>query len=186
MPTVPEERTMSDTIDGYAEALLAVVRAEGDTGASTTRSSVSPRRSKATTSSATRCPTPTSPAETRQQIVEDLLGGKARTSPDRLVSMVVGAGRAAELPAIARALVARGRRRQRQGSRRGPLGRRPDRRPEGPPRRIAQARHRQAMSSIKVTVDPSRARRRRHHRSATPSSTAASAAASPSCETHLG
>jgi F-type H+-transporting ATPase subunit delta len=41
----------------------------------------------------------------RQQIVEDLLGGKASPTTVALVSMVVGTGRARELPAIIRQLV---------------------------------------------------------------------------------
>ena len=45
------------------------------------------------------------PAAKRQQIVEDLLGGRASAVATAAVSMVVGAGRAGELPAIARALV---------------------------------------------------------------------------------
>ena len=44
-------------------------------------------------------------ASRRQQIIEDLLGGKATETTVGLVSMVVGAGRAGELSAIADALV---------------------------------------------------------------------------------
>lgn len=46
------------------------------------------------------------PASRRQQIVEDLLGGKANGITIALVSMVVGVGRARELPAIITELVA--------------------------------------------------------------------------------
>ena len=46
-------------------------------------------------------------ASRRQQIVEDLLGGKASDTTVGLVSMVVGVGRAGELGAIADALVQR-------------------------------------------------------------------------------
>jgi F-type H+-transporting ATPase subunit delta len=45
------------------------------------------------------------PAARRQQIVEDLLGGKASPTTVALVSMVVGTGRARELPAIIERLV---------------------------------------------------------------------------------
>ena len=45
------------------------------------------------------------PASRRQQIIEDLLGGRALPTTTALVSMVVGAGRARELPAIIRRLV---------------------------------------------------------------------------------
>jgi len=42
------------------------------------------------------------PVELRQGIVEDLLGGRASPTTTNLVSMIVGAGRARELPAIIR------------------------------------------------------------------------------------
>ena len=46
-------------------------------------------------------------AATRQQIVEDLLHGKASDVTSAAISMVVGAGRAAELPAIVDAMLER-------------------------------------------------------------------------------
>ena len=45
------------------------------------------------------------PAARRQQIVEDLLGGKATDLTTALVSLVVGTGRARDLPAIIDLLV---------------------------------------------------------------------------------
>jgi F-type H+-transporting ATPase subunit delta len=47
------------------------------------------------------------PAARRQQIVEDLLGGRASPVTTALVSMVVGAGRVRDLPAIVGELVER-------------------------------------------------------------------------------
>ncbi len=47
------------------------------------------------------------PASRRQQIVEDLLEGKATPTTTAIVSMIVGAGRATDLPAIAQDLVQR-------------------------------------------------------------------------------
>jgi F-type H+-transporting ATPase subunit delta len=47
------------------------------------------------------------PAERRQAIVEDLLGGKASRTTVSLVSFVVGAGRGRDLPAIIGKLVER-------------------------------------------------------------------------------
>ena len=47
------------------------------------------------------------PADKRQAIVEDLLGGKATSTTTQLVSMVVGSGRGRELPAIVDQLVQR-------------------------------------------------------------------------------
>ena len=45
------------------------------------------------------------PASRRQQIIEDLLGGRASSTTVALVSLVVGTGRARELPTIIRQLV---------------------------------------------------------------------------------
>jgi F-type H+-transporting ATPase subunit delta len=47
------------------------------------------------------------PASKRQAIVEDLLGGKVTSTTTQLISMVVGSGRARDLPAIVDKLVAR-------------------------------------------------------------------------------
>lgn len=47
------------------------------------------------------------PAEKRQAIIEDLLGGKATPTTTQLVSMVVGSGKARDLPAIVDLLVQR-------------------------------------------------------------------------------
>jgi F-type H+-transporting ATPase subunit delta len=97
---------MTDTIDAYAAALLAVVRAEGDTGADDEIL----RFAQALESNddlRTTLADPHVPAATRQQVVEDILGGKASDVATAAVSLVVGAGRAAELPSIARALVAK-------------------------------------------------------------------------------
>lgn len=98
---------MSNTIDGYAHALLTIVRAEGATGADdeifrfaqALEGNEELRKTLAD---------PYVPAARRQQVVEDLLKGKASDVTLAAVSMVVGAGRAADLPAIARALLAQG------------------------------------------------------------------------------
>jgi F-type H+-transporting ATPase subunit delta len=47
------------------------------------------------------------PASKRQEIVEDLLGGRATPTTVSLISLVVGAGRAKDLPAIIDRLVAK-------------------------------------------------------------------------------
>jgi F-type H+-transporting ATPase subunit delta len=47
------------------------------------------------------------PASKRQAIVEDLLGNKVTPTTTQLISMVVGSGRARDLPAIVDKLVAR-------------------------------------------------------------------------------
>jgi F-type H+-transporting ATPase subunit delta len=89
----------------YAEALFAVARAEGTLGEvedelfrfSQTLQGNDELRDALTDARI--------PAARRQQIVEDLLGGKASSTTVALVSMVVGTGRARDLPTIIRRLV---------------------------------------------------------------------------------
>ena len=92
---------MSDRVTNYAQAMLAVAEAEGVTedvadelfrfaraldGKDELRSALTDQRIE---------------AARRQQIVEDLLGGKASPTTIGLVSMAVGAGRAGDLSKIA-------------------------------------------------------------------------------------
>ena len=92
---------MSDRVTNYAHAMLAVAEAEGATedvadelfrfaraldGNDELRSALTDQRIE---------------AARRQQIVEDLLGGKASPTTVGLVSMAVGAGRAGDLSKIA-------------------------------------------------------------------------------------
>jgi F-type H+-transporting ATPase subunit delta len=89
----------------YAEALFAVARAEGTLGEvedelfrfSQTLQGNDELRDALTDARI--------PAARRQQIVEDLLGGKASSTTVALVSMVVGTGRARALPTIIERLV---------------------------------------------------------------------------------
>ncbi|HET6950787.1 MAG TPA: ATP synthase F1 subunit delta [Acidimicrobiales bacterium] len=95
-----DDRTLA-----YAEALFSIARAEGTLGEvedelfrfSQTLQGNDELRDALTDAS--------SPASRRQQIVEDLLGGRASATTVALVSMVVGTGRARDLPAIIRQLV---------------------------------------------------------------------------------
>jgi F-type H+-transporting ATPase subunit delta len=91
---------MSDRVDGYAAALVEVARAEGSLpqvenelfSVARTFESNDELREALTDQSL--------PAERRQAIVENLLGGKASPIAINLVSFIVGAGRARDLPAI--------------------------------------------------------------------------------------
>ncbi len=99
---------MSDArIDGYAKALFEVAVAEGtidEVEDELFRFARSFESSDALRSALTD---EQIPVAKRQAIIEDLLGGKATTTTVQLVSMVVGAGRGRELPAIIDRLVAR-------------------------------------------------------------------------------
>jgi F-type H+-transporting ATPase subunit delta len=95
-----DDRTLA-----YAEALFGVARAEGTLGEvedelfrfSQTLQGNDELRNTLTDARI--------PAARRQQIVEDLLGGKASPTTVALVSMVVGTGRARQLPTIIERLV---------------------------------------------------------------------------------
>ncbi len=99
---------MSDArIEGYARALFEVARAEGtldEVEDELFRFARSYESSDALRSALTD---EQLPAEKRQAIVEDLLGGKATSTTTQLVSMVVGSGRGRDLPAIVDSLVQR-------------------------------------------------------------------------------
>jgi F-type H+-transporting ATPase subunit delta len=95
-----------DRTTAYAEALFAVARAEGPLAeiedelfrvAQVVRGNDELRDSLAD---------PHVPVATRQQVIVDLLGGKAQPATTSLVSMVVGTGRIRDLPAIVDELVA--------------------------------------------------------------------------------
>ena len=99
---------MSDAqIHGYARALFEIARADGtldeveDELFRFARSYESSEELRNTLSDEQI------PAEKRQAIIEDLLGGKATPTTTQLVSMVIGSGKARDLPAIVDVLVHR-------------------------------------------------------------------------------
>jgi F-type H+-transporting ATPase subunit delta len=99
---------MSDErIDGYAEALFAVAKAEGRLGDVEDELFRFARVLEGNDELRNALTDPRMAASRRQQIVEDLLGSKASDITVALVSLVVGTGRARDLPAIIDRLVAR-------------------------------------------------------------------------------
>lgn len=98
---------MAERSDAYASAFLAVISAEDSLGEvedelfrfSQTLQGSDELRGALTDEHI--------PAARRQQIVEDLLDGKASRVTVMLVSLVVGTGRGRDLPAIIRQLVER-------------------------------------------------------------------------------
>ena len=93
--------------ENYAEALIAIGNAEGegaaiesDLHAFANAVAGSPELQNTLSDSSV-------PAANRQQVVEDLLAGKASKASAAAISMIVGAGRASDLPEIARALSSR-------------------------------------------------------------------------------
>ena len=99
---------MSDArVQGYAKALFEVARAEGTLDEVEDELFRFARSYESSDELRTALSDEGIPAAKRQAIIEDLLGGKATSTTTQLVSMVVGAGRARELPAIIDKLVAR-------------------------------------------------------------------------------
>jgi F-type H+-transporting ATPase subunit delta len=98
---VNEER-----IDAYARAFYAVAQAEGGIGEVEDELFRFARTLEGHDELRSTLADPHIEASRRQQIVEDLLGGKATDLTVALVSFAVGAGRVAELPAVIDRLVA--------------------------------------------------------------------------------
>ena len=142
-----------DRVQAYADAMLAIAQAEGTLDEVSDELFRFARALEGSDELRAALTDPHLPASRRQQIVEDLLGGKATPTTVALVSMAVGAGRAKDLPAIIDALVARRRPSRRQGRRRGALGRRAHRRPA---HRLAAAIQRATGKAVdvKVVIDP--------------------------------
>ncbi|HEX2576934.1 MAG TPA: ATP synthase F1 subunit delta [Aquihabitans sp.] len=94
-----------DRTTAYAEALLAVARAEGPLAEIEDELFRVAQVIRGNDELRDRLADPHIPAATRQQIVVDLLGGKAQPATTNLVAMVVGNGRIRELPGIVDALL---------------------------------------------------------------------------------
>ena len=96
---------MSDRIDGYAQALVSVARAEGNLEA--TRSQLADVARMVDGSDELRASLSNNllPAAVRGQIVDDILAGKASDTTRALVGMIVSAGRGGELTAIVNSFV---------------------------------------------------------------------------------
>jgi len=102
---VADESTNEQRITNYAEALFAVAATEQQLGEVEDELFRFARVLEGSDELTTALTDPHLPAVRRQQIVEDLLGGKATDITTALVSLVVGVGRGRELPAIIDRLV---------------------------------------------------------------------------------
>jgi F-type H+-transporting ATPase subunit delta len=91
---------MSDRVEAYARALFEVAKAEGTLPEVEDELFRFARVVEGSDDLRMALTDPQLPAERRQAIVEDLLGGKALPTTVALISFVVGIGRASELPKI--------------------------------------------------------------------------------------
>jgi len=92
--------SIEERIHNYAEAMFAVARSERRLGEIEDELFRFARVLEGSDELRDALADPHIPAARRQQIVEDLLGGKATDVTMALVSLVVGTGRAADLPAV--------------------------------------------------------------------------------------
>jgi F-type H+-transporting ATPase subunit delta len=99
---------MSDSrIEGYARGLFDIARAEGTIDEVEDELFRFARSYENSDELRNALSDEQIPAAKRQAIIEDLLGGKVTPTTTQLISMVVGSGRARDLPAIVDKLVAR-------------------------------------------------------------------------------
>ncbi|MCE2511837.1 MAG: ATP synthase F1 subunit delta [Acidimicrobiia bacterium] len=101
------DQSASDRISGYADAVLAVARAEGDQPEvedELSRFAEALRHSEELKSTLAD---PVIDVERRLRITDDLLGGRALPTTAALVSLVVGAGRGGEIAEIIDAAIDR-------------------------------------------------------------------------------
>jgi F-type H+-transporting ATPase subunit delta len=98
---------MADRIEVYADSLLPLVRAEDPTGGVADELYRIARLLESNEQLRSTLVDPQIPAPRRQQVVEDLLGDRVQPLTTGIVSLLVGAGRASDLPKIVDALVAK-------------------------------------------------------------------------------
>jgi len=94
-------------IEGYAKAMFEIARAEGTLDEVEDELFRFARSFENSDSLRNALTDEMIPADKRQAIVEDLLGGKTTSTTTQLISMVVGSGRGRDLPAIIDHLVQR-------------------------------------------------------------------------------
>jgi F-type H+-transporting ATPase subunit delta len=88
-------------VDGYASALLGLARAEEEVPRVSDELFRIARAFEGSVELRSTLSDPRLPAERKQGVVDDLLGGRALPLTVRLVELVVAAGRSRDLPAIA-------------------------------------------------------------------------------------
>ena len=98
---------MADRIDGYAQAIFDIARSEGSLETVENELFQFSQLFQGNEQLREKLTDQTLPVEKRQAIVEDLLGQKVSHVTVNIISFIVGAGRARELPEIVNRLVER-------------------------------------------------------------------------------
>ncbi|NBP50450.1 MAG: ATP synthase F1 subunit delta [Actinobacteria bacterium] len=96
-----------DKIAAYADAVASIVEAEGQAERTADELFRVARAFESNDQLRTTLSDGTIPAERRQQVVEQLLGGRAQATTVQVVSFLVATGRVRDLPAIVDAVVQR-------------------------------------------------------------------------------
>lgn len=97
----------ADRVEAYAESVLGIVRAEGDLDEVTDELFRFARALEGNDDLWRALGDANLPASRRQQVVQDLLSGRASPVTTAVVSLLVGVGRARDIPAVVDLVVAR-------------------------------------------------------------------------------
>lgn len=98
---------MADRIDGYAAALFELAQAEGELSKVEREFYTIARSFADSPELRDSLVDPKIPLERKQGIIDDLVGGRASGVTVNLLNLVVGQGRASDIPAIAERLAGR-------------------------------------------------------------------------------
>ncbi len=96
---------MDDRISGYAAGILDLARAEGELERVEAEFLIVGQAFAKSAELRSTLTDPQLPTERKQAIVDDLIGGRASTLTVGLIQLIVGQGRASEIPAVAGAFV---------------------------------------------------------------------------------
>lgn len=96
---------MDERIAGYASAIFELARAEGDVERVETELLAVARAIESSGELRSSLTDPQLPLDKKQAVIDELIGGRASSLTVGLVQLILGQGRASELPAIVRAVV---------------------------------------------------------------------------------
>jgi F-type H+-transporting ATPase subunit delta len=96
---------MDDRVSGYAGAILDLARAEGELERVESEFLTIGQAFETSAELRSTLTDPQLPTDRKQAIVDDLIGGRASKLTVGLIQLIVGQGRAADIPAVAGAFV---------------------------------------------------------------------------------
>ena len=96
---------MADRIAGFAAGIFEIARAEGESERVESELAAVARAVESSAELRSALTDPQLPAERKQGVLEELVGGRASGLTRGILQMIVGLGRASELPQIVRSLM---------------------------------------------------------------------------------